>query len=373
MQCSLCFAKCLCVLFHLCNCSYLAMEPQGLVSEASWSCFDPAMSVEESEVMAQLLGGSQSFAGDHDQQQQMLWSDHNADSYYCAATSYPDPYCWPQGNCSRSSTTDYYYFSDPHMVPAIGVSSTPMSFSIGGEPIDTPSFPVGAHHQFGAAVCVTEEASGDEVVDSLAKPPPPPPPPPAHASQAIKRRLHGGVIEVAANTEEDDTQLQSPKKKARASAPMPKKGKNAQSKKAQKSGGSCNEEESNGDMNPQSSCCYTSEDDSNGSQELKGAAASLNSNGKTRAGRGSATDPQSLYARKRRERINERLRILQTLVPNGTKVDISTMLEEAVQYVKFLQLQIKLLSSDDLWMYAPIAYNGMNLGIDLNIASKSQQ
>jgi hypothetical protein len=105
---------------------------------------------------------------------------------------------------------------------------------------------------------------------------------------------------------------------------------------------------------------------------------------------------------KRRERINERLKMLQNLVPNGTKVrmllsnkkrlslaknswserstksqslirrdfvmlslqvDISTMLEEAVQYVKFLQLQIKLLSSDDTWMYAPIAYNGMDLSI----------
>lgn len=44
---------------------------------------------------------------------------------------------------------------------------------------------------------------------------------------------------------------------------------------------------------------------------------------------------------RRRERINERLRILQNLIPNGTKVDISTMLEEAVHYVKFLQLQIK--------------------------------
>ena len=33
--------------------------------------------------------------------------------------------------------------------------------------------------------------------------------------------------------------------------------------------------------------------------------------------------------------------MLQKLVPNGTKVDISTMLEEAVHYVKFLQLQIK--------------------------------
>ncbi|KAG1368583.1 hypothetical protein COCNU_14G010510 [Cocos nucifera] len=46
-------------------------------------------------------------------------------------------------------------------------------------------------------------------------------------------------------------------------------------------------------------------------------------------------------AQKRREIINERLRILRNLVPNGTKVDINTMLEEAVQYVKFLRLQIK--------------------------------
>ncbi|KAL2895030.1 Transcription factor bHLH54 [Bienertia sinuspersici] len=51
-----------------------------------------------------------------------------------------------------------------------------------------------------------------------------------------------------------------------------------------------------------------------------------------------------------------------TLVPNGTKVDISTMLEEAFHYVKFLQLQIRLLSSDDLWMYAPLAYNGFDVG-----------
>ncbi|KAF2941475.1 transcription factor UNE12 isoform X1 [Oryza sativa Japonica Group] len=91
-------------------------------------------------------------------------------------------------------------------------------------------------------------------------------------------------------------------------------------------------------------------------------------NGKVPARRRSATIAQSLYARRRRERINGRLRILQKLVPNGTKVDISTMLEEAVHYVKFLQLQIKMLSSDELWMYAPIVYNGMDLGIDLNIS-----
>ncbi|KAK1417553.1 hypothetical protein QVD17_26682 [Tagetes erecta] len=118
-----------------------------------------------------------------------------------------------------------------------------------------------------------------------------------------------------------------------------------------------------------------SDNESNWSQETsisskksKGTV-SLNSTGRKIASRGSATDPQSVYARKRRERINERLRTLQKLVPNGTKVDISTMLEEAVQYVKFLQLQIKLLSSDDLWMYAPIAYNGMDIGLDLTIPS----
>ncbi|KAG5065328.1 Transcription factor bHLH85 [Glycine max] len=115
-------------------------------------------------------------------------------------------------------------------------------------------------------------------------------------------------------------------------------------------------EEINAGSDGHSSSSYTREDDN---------ASALNFKGKTKASKG-ATDPQSLYARKRRERIDDRLRILQNLVPNGTKVDISTMLEEAVQYVKFLQLQNKLLSSDDLWMYAPIAYNGLDLVLNLN-------
>ncbi|KAF0888275.1 hypothetical protein E2562_013719 [Oryza meyeriana var. granulata] len=52
------------------------------------------------------------------------------------------------------------------------------------------------------------------------------------------------------------------------------------------------------------------------------------------------------------------------------KVDISTMLEEAIQYVKFLHLQIKLLSSDEMWMYAPLAYNGINIKIYQNSLSQ---
>ncbi|XP_020234679.1 transcription factor bHLH84 [Cajanus cajan] len=164
-------------------------------------------------------------------------------------------------------------------------------------------------------------------------------------------------------------------KRSRSSIEVPKNKRNVKSKK--------NPKPASVSPNPQgqtlSSCC--SDDDSNASQELHGGTSSslnlkdstaLKLSGKSRSNREPATDPQSAYARKRRERINERLRILQNLVPNGTKVDISTMLEEAVQYVKFLQLQIKLLSSDDLWMYAPIAYNGMNIGLELNINLTNQ-
>ncbi|XP_068326357.1 transcription factor RSL2-like [Pyrus communis] len=160
------------------------------------------------------------------------------------------------------------------------------------------------------------------------------------------------------------------KKKPRISKDVEKSKKNnVRSKKGQKGNSDVKVKDKEERLESTSSC--TSEDD-NGSLEIDGAETSdpksssaLNLNGKTRTNRGSATDPQSLYARKRRERINERLRTLQHLVPNGTKVDISTMLEEVVHYVKFLQLQIKLLSSDDMWMYAPIAYNGMDIGLDL--------
>ncbi|GJN24060.1 hypothetical protein PR202_gb11772 [Eleusine coracana subsp. coracana] len=72
--------------------------------------------------------------------------------------------------------------------------------------------------------------------------------------------------------------------------------------------------------NVQSLSRCTSENNSNASSEPPVAA---NLNGKAQAGHRSATESQSLYAR--------------------------------------------LLSSDKMWMYAPIAYNGMNIGIDLSL------
>uniref|UniRef100_A0A5B6YWU4 Putative transcription factor UNE12-like isoform X1 n=1 Tax=Davidia involucrata TaxID=16924 RepID=A0A5B6YWU4_DAVIN len=69
---------------------------------------------------------------------------------------------------------------------------------------------------------------------------------------------------------------------------------------------------------------------------------------RVRARRGQATDPHSIAERLRRERIAERMKALQELVPSANKTDRAAMLDEIVDYVKFLRLQVKVLSMSRL-------------------------
>lgn len=147
------------------------MEPEVMgPDQASWSAFDPAMPVDESEVMAQLFG-SRGFSGSQDQQ--MLWPDHNGNAYDLSHGHDLNyyPYQWPpQGNCSTckddAPAANYEgdnYLSYPHEVPAVvGVCSGPMNFSIGGVQIDTPSVPAGAY----SAVCLNEARRDDDETGS---------------------------------------------------------------------------------------------------------------------------------------------------------------------------------------------------------------
>ncbi|KAK6144074.1 hypothetical protein DH2020_020894 [Rehmannia glutinosa] len=67
-----------------------------------------------------------------------------------------------------------------------------------------------------------------------------------------------------------------------------------------------------------------------------------------RAKRGQATDSHSLAERVRREKINERLRCLQDIVPGCYKtMGMAVMLDEIINYVQSLQNQVEVISFDE--------------------------
>ncbi|CAN6338765.1 unnamed protein product [Urochloa humidicola] len=304
------------------------MEAGALIGEVGWTEFDFLSHGEESEVMAQLLGAFPSHG--EESSQELPWSNQASNSYsdnIGSSLAVPPAY-------------EDYYLSNSN--EALRISSCVA-------PDDLSSVQV---QEYGATEFVNMFSNhslnfygnGDQSYEDLDDP---------------SISMLDSVSPTPTNKRKHLAEELGGQTRGRKCA---RRGETKRTKRAKQSR---DEDASMAIASGSPTSCCTSDSDSNAS--LESADADARPKGKARAGRGATTEPQSIYARKRRERINERLKILQNLVPNGTKVDISTMLEEAVHYVKFLQLQIRLLSSDDMWMYAPIAYNGMNIGIDLNM------
>ncbi|XP_022977206.1 transcription factor SPATULA-like isoform X2 [Cucurbita maxima] len=59
--------------------------------------------------------------------------------------------------------------------------------------------------------------------------------------------------------------------------------------------------------------------------------------------RSRAAEVHNLSEKRRRSRINEKMKALQNLVPNSNKTDKASMLDDAIEYLKQLQLQLQML------------------------------
>ncbi|RLN41084.1 transcription factor bHLH85-like [Panicum miliaceum] len=313
--------------------------------DAHWCSQYPAAPLpdEESEIVAQFLAAPYPYQNDDEEEEQEQKHQHHKLGEISATSSmyWPEPghvtdpgngacYWPPDGAASNSNSSGsgayfdgscccYYYLAEPDVSLGINTRTTmPCTSSIDLNLL-------GDGEEEGTA--------------SVAHPVPPNPSPADHTHTAGHR--NGGGDGAAARAA-----VSLPKRKAQTGndggdlGRHRKKEKKAASKTAQK----CSQESAQS-----KGSCSADESMSNCSEvnRRSGAHSGGGGNAKARAAKGSATDPQSLYAR----------------------VDISTMLEEAVHYVRFLQQQIKMLSSDEMWMYAPIAYNGMSLGIDLKIST----
>ncbi|CAM8890936.1 unnamed protein product [Rhodiola kirilowii] len=75
--------------------------------------------------------------------------------------------------------------------------------------------------------------------------------------------------------------------------------------------------------------------------ELASAKKQSQRSGSSRKTR--AAEVHNLSERKRRDRINEKMKALQELIPHSNKADKASMLDEAIEYLKSLQLQLQMM------------------------------
>ncbi|PHT41448.1 hypothetical protein CQW23_20302, partial [Capsicum baccatum] len=79
-------------------------------------------------------------------------------------------------------------------------------------------------------------------------------------------------------------------------------------------------------------------------EESVGIKKTSAARGGTGSKRSRAAEVHNLSERRRRDRINEKMRALQELIPNCNKADKASMLDEAIEYLKTLQLQVQIMS-----------------------------
>lgn len=69
-----------------------------------------------------------------------------------------------------------------------------------------------------------------------------------------------------------------------------------------------------------------------------------------------AAEVHNLSEKRRRSRINEKMKALQKLIPNSNKTDKASMLDEVIEYLKQLQLQVQMLSMRNGLSLHPICF-----------------
>ncbi|KAK9669190.1 hypothetical protein RND81_13G114800 [Saponaria officinalis] len=91
--------------------------------------------------------------------------------------------------------------------------------------------------------------------------------------------------------------------------------------------------------NDEDSACHGGSENQDEERETKGETGRSY---QTRKGRAAAVHNQS--ERRRRDRINQKMKALQKLVPNSSKTDKASMLDEVIEYLKQLQAQVQMMS-----------------------------
>ncbi|XP_076884751.1 transcription factor SPATULA-like [Bidens hawaiensis] len=73
-----------------------------------------------------------------------------------------------------------------------------------------------------------------------------------------------------------------------------------------------------------------------------------------------AAEVHNMSEKRRRSRINEKMKALQKLIPNSNKTDKASMLDEAIEYLKQLQLQVQMLTMrNGINLYSMCAPHGV--------------